>query len=40
MANRIAQRTEPMITGEELAALSNLESCELIVGSIVPVTGK
>ncbi len=38
MANRIAQQTEPMITGEELAALSNLEPCELVAGSIVPVT--
>lgn len=38
MANRSAQRTGSMITGEKLAALSHLEPCKLIAGSIVPVT--
>lgn len=38
MATRIAQQTEPIITGEELAALSDAGPCELVAGSIVPVT--
>jgi Uma2 family endonuclease len=38
MATRIVQQTEPMITGEELAAWSDLGPCELVAGSIAPVT--
>lgn len=38
MAIRIAQQTAPIITGEELAVLSDAGPCDLVAGSIVPVT--
>jgi len=38
MATRIAPQTERMMTGEELAALNDTGPCELVAGSIVPMT--
>lgn len=38
MATRIAQQTERTLTGEELAALNDTGPCELVAGSIVPMT--
>lgn len=38
MATQIAQQPEQIITGEELAALSDVGPCELVAGSITPVT--
>lgn len=38
MATRIVQQTEPIITGEDLVMLSDVGPCELVAGSIVPVT--